>query len=559
MVVLWLILFLYLIFYIFQKERKRSEIRTAFKLSGILLFLWVGSNLWWILPIVLNIKAEIAGATAIGGTLETFAGSSSKTSFLNLFRLLGHWPFTSSGWGGEPFFSWAWIYFTPIFLILGFIPPILAFLPFLAKRKNKPIFFFGPLFLVGLFLMKGMHPPLGGINKWMFLNIPFFEIFRVPYDKFGTIAALSHAVLVGMGFGVVYLYLRKYTRRYIAQISIAILSILLFGVYMWPFWTGDIIYPGGKITSSARISVPNYYYRAGEWIQKQPSEFKILSLPRQEGAAYNWKHGGYMGSDDPTRHILQRPLLVQTIHTGVKFLDQFRFNLFNTFDKSNERIVSILGLTNIKYILVHKDINYFINTPNPNMKAENIKSILALQDGIHFEKSFGKLDFYKISDEYFLPHIYSSTTPTVVGGNAETLMLLTGTKYLDGKPVLLFTGQKGKEEVKVKVERKGKEEPQITFKRINPTKYSAKVEGAKTPFWLVFSESFHKEWRLYKIKNQKSKIKNLFEEIVADYPKLKVKEAKHLMKFTPKNIKYLFKEPLDVEHHLVNGMLMGGI
>jgi len=101
-----------------------------------------------------------------------------------------------------------------------------------------------------------------------------------------------------------------------------------------------------------------------------------------------------------------------------------------------------------------------------------------------------------------------------------------------------------------------KSEPEITFKKINPTKYLVKVEGAKGPFWLVFSESFHKQWHLYQFPIPNSQFPK-FEEIVADYPELKVKEAKHLMRFTPQDIKYLFGKPLPAGHYLVNGYANG--
>jgi len=99
-------------------------------------------------------------------------------------------------------------------------------------------------------------------------------------------------------------------------------------------------------------------------------------------------------------------------------------------------------------------------------------------------------------------------------------------------------------------------QPQITFKKINPTKYLVKVEGAKNPFWLVFSESFHKQWKLYKSQVTSYRSQG-FKEIVAEYPKLKVKEVKHLMKLTPQDIKYLFLEPLKTSHLLVNGYANG--
>jgi len=94
-------------------------------------------------------------------------------------------------------------------------------------------------------------------------------------------------------------------------------------------------------------------------------------------------------------------------------------------------------------------------------------------------------------------------------------------------------------------------EPRITFKKINPTKFIVKVEGAKDPFWLKFSESFHNQWYLYQIPYTENQMQE-FKEIVADYPDLKVKEAKYLIKYTPKDITFLFKKPLDAQHDLVN-------
>ena len=39
--------------------------------------------------------------------------------------------------------------------------------------------------------------------------------------------------------------------------------------------------------------------------------------------------------------------------------------------------------------------------------------------------------------------------------------------------------------------------PQIEFKKINPTKYRLRIHGAKSDFPLIFSETYHNDWRLY--------------------------------------------------------------
>ena len=44
---------------------------------------------------------------------------------------------------------------------------------------------------------------------------------------------------------------------------------------------------------------------------------------------------------------------------------------------------------------------------------------------------------------------------------------------------------------------RSQEPPKVEFKKINPTRYIVDVKGAKEPFTLVFSESFHEGWKAY--------------------------------------------------------------
>lgn len=76
------------------------------------------------------------------------------------------------------------------------------------------------------------------------------------------------------------------------------------------------------------------------------------------------------------------------------------------------------------------------------------------------------------------------------------------------------------------------------------------------PFWLVFSESYHKGWRVYRLLDTNSGAAGL-KEIATDCTKLGSKSAKSFMQFTLKDIRYLFKKPLDISHQLVNGYANG--
>ncbi len=89
--------------------------------------------------------------------------------------------------------------------------------------------------------------------------------------------------------------------------------------------------------------------------------------------------------------------------------------------------------------------------------------------------------------------------------------------------------------------------PQITFKKINPTKYNVLIENATEPFFLVFSESFHPQWKAY-IEDDRTK-DNDFNDIIAQYDNVKVKEARHEMTFSPKDVFYLLETPMDEKNH----------
>ncbi|MEW6188819.1 MAG: hypothetical protein AB1466_01720, partial [Actinomycetota bacterium] len=322
----------------------------------------------------------------------------------------------------------------------------------------------------------------------------------------------------------------------------------------------------------------------------------------------------------------------------------------------------------IKYIVIQNDVdiihgNYDWKSTKKLISQQELKLLLK-RLGVPFVRSFGKLDLYKLSDEYFLPHIYPATTlATVVGGINDLPSLVTlddfqttngiffqrflenkqrrfilsksSEKLVTNTPAIVKS--KGKEytvdnyvvpengeyEVLVKaedelknrdsrvfslkvdgsivsktpvfrsdgwvslgdfsfkrgghrlslyaVDKKGKDTPverayivlrkgkpaanpppMIAFKKINPTKYVVSVENASQPFFLVFSESYHPQWKAYVKSGVGSR--EMGDEIVAEYPKLGVREARHEMSFIPGDISYLFAKPIsDDNHFLVNG------
>lgn len=94
----------------------------------------------------------------------------------------------------------------------------------------------------------------------------------------------------------------------------------------------------------------------------------------------------------------------------------------------------------------------------------------------------------------------------------------------------------------------GQKPLEIVFRKINSSKYLVRVKGAKGPFWLVFLETFHPQWKIY----LDSQMPKESFEVVKDYANLGVKEARYKLEFSPFDLRYIFAKPLTEKHFLIN-------
>src|SRR5207302_5810587 len=104
-----------------------------------------------------------------------------------------------------------------------------------------------------------------------FLAYPALQAFREPYQKFGLLISLSYSVLIGETLGyIVYRTIQRASRlqhvRLPRILGVTLVCFLIIGVLPWPLWTGDVVYPGGHVIPSARVSVPGYYQQADSWL-----------------------------------------------------------------------------------------------------------------------------------------------------------------------------------------------------------------------------------------------------------------------------------------------------
>jgi len=108
-------------------------------------------------------------------------------------------------------------------------------------------------------------------------------------------------------------------------------------------------------------------------------------------------------------------------------------------------------------------------------------------------------------------------------------------------PTVILEKEKGEQETSL---------PQLVFSKINSTKYKIQIARVQNPYFLVFSESFDKGWKVYINQSQ-----DPISEMTATYLSDKIKEGEHQNIFLNQDTFETLKEkPIAEERHYpVNG------
>jgi hypothetical protein len=271
---------------------------------------------------------------------------------------------------------------------------------------------------------------------------------------------------------------KKIYRKILASTVLVVIAISLFVVYMFPFWTGEIIYPGGKNNASQRVEIPGYYYAAADWLNNQSGDFVCYSLPmtRLGYVAYTWDHG-YYGSDI-TLGLFSMPIITSgeagNGASGIiadMILNNQTFNFGET-----------LALMSVKYVIFHNDTNWGYIEGNQltdySMPRQDFLTFLNSSNGLYLEKQFGELYIYR--NTYWEPSfIYSTSNPISTNGNFTDVIKEISNSTLNQS---LFGSDDSNSS--------------LVYQKLNPTAYVVRTDSSH-PFFLVFSETYDPGWVAY--------------------------------------------------------------
>lgn len=357
---------------------------------------WVIINLWWILPQLLYSVDFFATISSINSNLQTLVTISEKTPVQFILRGINSFYFYDTN-------IWGSIYTNPLFFSISWIPSLVIFVGYFVNKKSKKYLLFLLLWLLVIFAAKGSGSPLGGIFMFFFSRSFFVGVFRNVFEKIGLLLPFVSAFLITMSF----MKLQKRIRGLVFGLLIISYIILVWFVFLWPYWTGNVF---GEIGSRDVVNPPESYSRVNDFLKENSGSYRVLHLPMVGGGVtYNWD-SVYSGID-PTHTLFDQEVISNTF--GIKHIDSFLNSLSRKLSATgyNESFLPLIQALSVKYIVLHNDIDWRVRGLS---QPEIIRRKLSDSEFVELVLHDGPLEVYKVKDEFLIPKVFLVDNPYII-------------------------------------------------------------------------------------------------------------------------------------------------
>lgn len=428
---------------------KKGEQWKYLKRLGVMLLGSIILSLWWFIPQVTAINAQyssVADSEFVQEYNETALRSSSfEGHMLNSLRLIGTWTWSHNDLYGNAFFEESQVY-DGWLAFWGILMVIFTFGALLIKRAHYfYVVLFSCTFFLGVFLMKGISDPFGGVFMFMFEKIPLFWIFRFTYDKFGPVAALSQAILIGY---TLYWLAFKFIPRYKAKAHwvLAVLTGLIV-FYMYPVWMGHSFRDGYPVQT--QVDFPNAYFEANDYLNNlYVPQQRMVVLPFSQGngiaKAFQWNYVGM----DPFEFLSRHSVIYHLLETDGPSADMVQLMKIMLHEKKWSEFMALAPLFNVDKIVMENnaDISLF-----PDLYfSENFNRFVQSDPNVELERSFeDEIDIYRIPASEQYEKIYVPQDIYHFRGNFERLSDLS--TFLNHKQKAAFVLDQYNEDLNINV------------------------------------------------------------------------------------------------------------
>lgn len=419
--------------YFLIQEKKLTYLKNLLFIYFFYFFL----NLYWILPTIVEFSS-----------IQTTLGGAPWFSYFTIQNLVPFLleAFVNVGYTRPFFLATINEKILSIWFLIVYLGVIFILWRNLLNSKKEAVFW-ASVFLLSLILVTGGKEPAGDQVIWLYQNFPLMSLFRSP-QHFIVLPTFTMAILLGLAFSSI---------KWKLLSKIIVISWLLFWLHPF-FLLGDL---GSQLLRNKKMEhldvyrLSPGYQKVFKLLSADPQDFKILFLP-MSGSPYYLQteyQNEAQGGDPLVTYSFKDTLTTDTSY-GTQGR-QLALQLEKSFceRKANISLADVLGLMNMKYLILRKDV---------------------------------------------IPH-FSDCKNWDWSGVYQFLLQTPGlTEVENGDQVILFQNSKFLPHFLVVTQVSTDQNlPDLTFQKINPTLYRVQIRNAQTPYFLVFSESFNRGWKIY--------------------------------------------------------------
>ena len=317
--------------------------------------------------------------------------------------------------------------------------------------------------LVLVFLAKGLHSPLPGVNLWLYDHTPWSWLFREPMSKIGPALVLLVVALFAMTTGALLersQELGGLPRQFVGlALAVGAAAVL---AYPYPMWDGRVIPDDRPSLPPAHVTIPDEWLDAATFINNSATMGKVLVLPLDDyyQMPTTW---GYYGVDLVPQLLLRRPV-IQLLPDAYYSEEGGFATLVRAVEEAlaegdTEEVPGLLQALGVSHILLRRDLDLGFPGRSFEDPARLEPGLRAVRD-LHRERTFGLVDVYVVTGPI---HGLVQALPSSAGAGP------TGTDL----PAAA-----------------------IRWRMIDPSRYLVEIDGARGPFVLGLAESYSDEWTI---------------------------------------------------------------
>lgn len=362
-----------------QVARRRVTLAQAVTRTGTAVPWLLLFHAWWLVPMLWG--ALSTGYTYGGASSNVLAwpNLANRVDFLEFIQGTGYWGFHVTFRGAQ--YSTVPSYLSSTIVVIATLwLASCALIPLLMRRRATTLALFGGiLFVIGVFFAKATNPPLGEVNRWMYLNLPGFFIFRSAYEKFAGL------VFLGVLTALVSVLSMATARLRNAVIAVTGASVLVAG---WPLLAGSVVPSSSDAQIRADVRIPDYYSRLADWTESMDEAGSLLVVP-QTPSGYVKTTWGYAGPD-LIYNYSSMPVLAGIPEADPR--DGPRYAAFLRAGRAYDE-ASYLNRVGVTHLLVRGDIDwrFYDGTPHPRTVEAAV-----MRAGFSAVASFGPFDVYSV-------------------------------------------------------------------------------------------------------------------------------------------------------------------